>query len=83
MGLHDANVEFLRLSHLRRDGVNPKVLIQAQKDDKERLRNNTIKKLVLDWYEGYVEKISNAPNPSKNKSMVILFLCLVIRSLIH
>lgn len=61
MGLHDANVEFLRLSHQRRDGVNPRVLIQAQKDDEERLRNNTIKKLVLDWYEGYVEKNIKRP----------------------
>lgn len=61
MGLHDANMEFLRLSHQRRDGVNPKALIQAQKDGEERLRNNTIKKLVLDWYEGYVEKNIKRP----------------------
>lgn len=61
MKLHDANMEFLRLSHQRRDGVNPKALIQAQKDGEERLRNNTIKKLVLDWYEGYVEKNIKRP----------------------
>ena len=48
MGLHDANVEFLRLSQQRRDGANPRALIQAQKDDEERLKNNTIRKLVLD-----------------------------------
>lgn len=67
MGLHDANVEFLKLSHQRRDGVNPKVLIQAQKDDEERLRNNTIKKLVLDWYEGYVEKNIKRPQTIKKQ----------------
>lgn len=67
MSLHDANVEFLRLSHQRRDGVNPKELIQAQKDDEERLRNNTIKKLVLDWYEGYVEKNIKRPQTIKKQ----------------
>ena len=67
MGLHDANVEFLRLNHQRRDGVNPKILIQAQKDDEERLRNNTIKKLVLDWYEGYVEKNIKRPQTIKKQ----------------
>ena len=49
MSLHDANVRFLELSQQRRDDVNPKELIQAQKDDEERLKNNTVKKLVLDW----------------------------------
>jgi len=67
MSLHDANVEFLRLSHQRRDGINPKELIQAQKDDEERLRNNTIKKLVLDWYEGYVEKNIKRPQTIKKQ----------------
>lgn len=67
MSLHDANVEFLRLSHQRRDGVNPKELIQAQKEDEERLRNNTIKKLVLDWYEGYVEKNIKRPQTIKKQ----------------
>lgn len=56
MGLHDANVRFLELSRQRREGVNPKELIQAQKDNEERIRNNTVKKLVLDWYEGYAKK---------------------------
>lgn len=67
MGLHDANVEFLRLSHQRRDGVNPKVLIQAQKDDEECLKNNTIKRLILDWYENYVEKNIKRPQTIKKQ----------------
>lgn len=67
MGLHDANMEFLRLSHQRRDGANPKAVIQAQKDDEERLKNNTIKKLVLDWYEGYVEKNIKRPQTIKKQ----------------
>ena len=67
MKLHDANVEFLRLSHQRREGVNPKAIIQAQKDGEERLRNNTIKKLVLDWYEGYVEKNIKRPQTIKKQ----------------
>ncbi|NDH67437.1 MAG: site-specific integrase [Gammaproteobacteria bacterium] len=67
MGLHDANVRFLELSHQRRDGINPKESIQAQKDDEDRLKNNTVKKLVLDWYEGYVEKNIKRPQTIKKQ----------------
>ena len=67
MSLHDANVRFLELSQQRRDDVNPKELIQAQKDDEERLKNNTVKKLVLDWYDGYVEKNIKRPQTIKKQ----------------
>lgn len=67
MGLHDANVEFLRLSHQRREGENPKTLIQAQEADKERQKNNTVKKLILDWYTGYVEKNIKRPETIKKQ----------------
>ncbi len=67
MGLHDANVRFLELSHQRRDGINPKELIQTQKDDEDRLKKNTVKKLVLDWYEGYVEKNIKRPQTIKKQ----------------
>jgi len=62
MGLNSANMRFLELSHQRRDGLNPKVLIQEQKALKEQQRNNTVKKLILEWYTGYVEKNRKRPD---------------------
>lgn len=67
MSLHDANVRFLGLSNQRREGENPKTLIQAQEADKERQRNNTVKKLILDWYTGYVEKNIKRPETIKKQ----------------
>lgn len=67
MSLHDANVRFLELSNQRREGDNPKALIQAQEADRERQKNNTVKKLILDWYTGYVEKNIKRPETIKKQ----------------
>jgi integrase len=67
MGLHDASMRFLELSNQRREGDNPKILIQAQEADKERQKNNTVKKLILDWYTGYVEKNIKRPETIKKQ----------------
>jgi integrase len=67
MKLHDANVRFLELSNQRREGDNPKTLIQAQEADRERQKNNTVKKLILDWYTGYVEKNIKRPETIKKQ----------------
>lgn len=55
MTLANATKRFLELSEQRRDSLNPKALIQEQKKEEERRKNNTIEKLVLDWYEGYAK----------------------------
>ena len=67
MGLAEANMRFLELSNQRREGVNPKELIQAQEADRERQKNNTVKKLVLDWYVGYVEDNIKRPETIKKQ----------------
>jgi hypothetical protein len=67
MGLHDANIRFLELSNQRREGDSPKQLIQAQEADRERQKNNTVKKLILDWYTGYVEKNIIRPETIKKQ----------------
>lgn len=56
MSLSRANTRFLELSDQRRDGVNPKALIQDQKKEEERRASNTVEKLVLEWYEKYAVK---------------------------
>lgn len=67
MSLATANIRFLELSNQRREGLNPKVLIQTQEADKERQKNNTVRKLVLDWYSGYVEKNIKRPETIKKQ----------------
>jgi integrase len=61
MTLANANMRFLELSDQRRDGLNPKELIQAEEADKERQKNNTVKKLVLDWYSQKIDGKSKRP----------------------
>lgn len=52
MSLAKARERFVELSGLRRDGHNPKQIIE-QEQLKE---NNTVAKLFLAWYSGYAEK---------------------------
>ena len=52
LSLSAAKKQFLDLSDLRRSGQNPKDLIQEQLEKK----SNTVEKLILPWYTGYVEK---------------------------
>jgi integrase len=61
MSLASAKRRFLELSELRREGQNPKELIQQ---DKEKA-SNTVKKLVLAWYSGYIEKERKQPQQIK------------------
>ena len=67
MSLASANMRFLELSNQRREGLNPKALIQEQEADKERQKNNTVKKLILEWYSGYVEKNRKRPETIKKQ----------------
>ena len=57
MSLANAKKRFIELSEQRKEGLNPKALIKqaAQKE------NNTVGKLVLDWYSGYAEKNRKKP----------------------
>jgi integrase len=52
MSLANAKKRFAELSGLRREGHNPKEIIE-QEEQKE---NNTVAKLVQAWYSGYAEK---------------------------
>ncbi len=61
MGLAEANTEFLKLSQLRRDKENPKETLKNQKE----AQNNTVGKLVLAWYTGYIEKERKQPQQIK------------------
>ncbi|OGT48011.1 MAG: integrase [Gammaproteobacteria bacterium RIFCSPHIGHO2_12_FULL_38_11] len=57
MSLANAKKRFIELSEQRKEGLTPKTVIrqQAQKE------NNTVKKLILDWYSGYAEKHRKKP----------------------
>ena len=57
MSLSNAKKRFLELSDQRRAGQNPKELIQEQNEKK----NDTLKKLILAWYENYVVKNRKQP----------------------
>ncbi|HHS3011375.1 TPA: tyrosine-type recombinase/integrase [Legionella pneumophila] len=57
MSLSNAKKRFLELSDQRRAGQNPKNLIQEQNEKK----NDTLKKLILAWYESYVVKNRKQP----------------------
>lgn len=52
MSLANAKRAYLELSDLRKDGNNPKSIIQEKTEKK----NNTVKKLILSWFTNYVEK---------------------------
>lgn len=57
MSLANAKTRFLELSGLRKDGRSPKNVIeqQAQKE------NDTVKKLITDWYINYAERNRKKP----------------------
>lgn len=61
MSLASAKKRFIELSELRREGQNPKELIQQDKEKE----SNTVKKLVLAWYSGYIEKERKQPQQIK------------------
>lgn len=57
MPLSLARTRFIELSQLRRENQKPKDVIQEQKEQV----HNTVKKLLLDWYEGYIVKHRKQP----------------------
>jgi hypothetical protein len=61
MNLGSARQRFLELSGLRRDKKIPKEIINNQKE----AQNNTVSKLVLAWYAGYIEKERKQPQQIK------------------
>jgi integrase len=67
LSLANAKKCFLELREQRRDGQNPKILIQKQEADKEKRKGNTVKKLVLEWYSGYVVKERKRPETIKKQ----------------
>jgi hypothetical protein len=44
--------KFIDLSELRRDGIDPKSVLQQEEDQE----NNNVEKLVTSWYTNYIEK---------------------------
>ena len=67
LSLANAKKCFLELREQRRDGQNPKVLIQKQEAEKENRKGNTVKKLLLEWYSGYVVKERKRPETIKKQ----------------
>lgn len=64
MSLANAKKRFVELSEVRKDGTSPKDYIELAK-----LReNNTVKKLINNWYENYVEK--NLKKPLQVKQQI-------------
>ena len=61
MSLASARQRFIELSELRRDKKIPKEIINNQKE----AQNNTVSKLVLAWYAGYIEKERKQPQQIK------------------
>jgi len=60
---HSAKKRFSELSGLRREGQNPKNIIQKE----EQKTNNTVEKLILAWYSGYAEKFRKKPQQIKQQ----------------
>lgn len=63
MSLANAKKRFAELSGLRRDGHNPKQIIE-QEEQKE---NNTVAKLIQAWFSGYAEKSRKKPRQIKQQ----------------
>jgi len=63
MSLANAKKAFLELSELRKDGYNPKTILQQKTEQK----NNTVKKLILSWYTNYIEKHRKQPKQAKQQ----------------
>lgn len=63
ISLANAKKRFAELSGLRREGYNPKRIIE-QEEQKE---NNTVGKLVQAWYSGYAEKARKKPRQIKQQ----------------
>ena len=61
MSLFDARKAFVELCGLRRQGKNPKLLMQQQAEKEVQ----TVKKLVLSWYSSYIEKNRKQPQQIK------------------
>jgi integrase len=57
ISLANAKKRFIELNAVRKDGINPKDYIERS-NLKE---NNTVKKLVQDWYSNYAEKNRKKP----------------------
>jgi integrase len=63
ISLANAKKQFLELSNQRREGRSPKKMRQQQALQK----NNTVKKLVMEWYDGYVDKTLKKPQQIKQQ----------------
>jgi len=63
MSLASAKKRFAELCGLRRDGHNPKQIIEQE----EQKVNNTVGKLVQAWYSGYAEKSRKKPRQIKQQ----------------
>lgn len=57
MSLASAKKRFVELSGIRREGHNPKEMIEQLKQKE----NNTVGKLLQAWYSGYAEKFRKKP----------------------
>lgn len=75
--LANASKRFIDLSELRKNGLNPKEVIEqqerAEKEKKEQAQKilegkETVAKLILQWYSGYAEK--NHKKPYKIKQQI-------------
>jgi integrase len=64
MSLFDARKAFVELCGLRRQGKNPKLLMQQQAEKEVQ----TVKKLALSWYSSYIEK--NRKQPQQIKQLI-------------
>lgn len=57
MSLANAKKRFIELSAIRKEGTNPKEYIEQAKLKE----NNTVTKLLQDWYSNYAEKNRKKP----------------------
>ena len=63
MTLANAKRSFMALSEQRKDGHQPKEIIQQQTEKK----NNTVEKLIRAWYTGYIIKHRKQPKQIKQQ----------------
>lgn len=63
LSLANARRKFDEYRNHRREGINPKIIIEQNKQR----QNNTVEKLVNAWYKGYAEKFRKKPHIIKQQ----------------
>ncbi|VEG91159.1 tyrosine-type recombinase/integrase [Legionella spiritensis] len=66
MSLSEAKKKFLDLKEIRRNGINPKEVMQKEEEEAQKEQQKyTVKDLFLNWYSNYIERHRKQPGQVK------------------